>query len=772
MGILGKYLTRLILVRFAVALTGLTVFLLSLDLMVNGERVLDDSNGELTALFRYSVLRLPELASSLIKFASLIAGLLTFTALMRRNEVAPIWSMGVSQFGVMLKLVPVAIVLGGFQFFVDDRLVPIAIEGLGDWNFTQDSVALPGRAAWFHTGNSIVAIPVESLDQDVFSNIKIFEIDQTGNLTGRIDAAEARFDGEESWTLTNATQRILGQDLAQTHDVLVWRSDLDPSEIKRLTLHPKRLAIGDLSALASGAQRGYWVPHYYATWMQARLALALTPALMLFLIVALARRFQRTGHIEFLFLGGLGTGFCYFILSGIGVAMGEVGLLPFLLAGWGPIAAFAVIIAAIVLWREVYEIRLVDAHGRHYESDGGEAVASKDGEMTKTKAAIEEVALLIVGECDAKIWGRRPQDRLIRGFARAGVNRVLAEEDAVGVVDHVVLVRADIVLDAPVVAALARSRGVVLLSGEGSAAIPIAANVSGTQLFATLKLLHSGKMKNVHEGVKLVSVEEIGSTYWPALRKREVPYATVINRLDLAPLEWRMFMGTYKGATDFVTKWVWPRPAYYVTKLCVRAGLTPNMVTFASLLLVFATLYWFYVGAWILGLAAAWGMTFLDTVDGKLARITLNSSPMGNIFDHSIDLIHPPFWYIAWGLGLAGTAHPLGNATLTAALVIIVAGYILQRLIEGASIYYFKIEIHIWRPVDTLFRQVTARRNPNLALMTICALAWRPDIGLLAVAAWTAICLGLHLLQLVQAYLVWRRDGVLHSWLTQNTPAP
>jgi len=45
-------------------------------------------------------------------------------------------------------------------------------------------------------------------------------------------------------------------------------------------------------------------------------------------------------------------------------------------------------------------------------------------------------------------------------------------------------------------------------------------------------------------------------------------------------------------------------------------------------------------------------MTFLDTVDGKLARVTVNSSPFGHIYDHAIDLISPPFWYLAWGLGL------------------------------------------------------------------------------------------------------------------------
>jgi phosphatidylglycerophosphate synthase len=42
----------------------------------------------------------------------------------------------------------------------------------------------------------------------------------------------------------------------------------------------------------------------------------------------------------------------------------------------------------------------------------------------------------------------------------------------------------------------------------------------------------------------------------------------------------------------------------------------------------------------------------LDTVDGKLARVTVTSGRFGHCFDHIIDLIHPPVWYILWGRGL------------------------------------------------------------------------------------------------------------------------
>jgi hypothetical protein len=131
--------------------------------------------------------------------------------------------------------------------------------------------------------------------------------------------------------------------------------------------------------------------------------------------------------------------------------------------------------------------------------------------------------------------------------------------------------------------------------------------------------------------------------------------------------------------------------------------------------------------------------------------------------------VHPPFWYAAWGLGLPAVGLGLPLDVLWIVLGVILVGYVLQRLMEGIAIKWLGLEIHIWRRIDTLFRQVTARRNPNLALLTIAALAGRPDLGLIAVAAWTGLCLLLHLVQLLHAFLEKRRSGPLASWMETAT---
>ena len=116
------------------------------------------------------------------------------------------------------------------------------------------------------------------------------------------------------------------------------------------------------------------------------------------------------------------------------------------------------------------------------------------------------------------------------------------------------------------------------------------------------------------------------------------------------------------------------------------------------------------------GIAAGFVFMVLDTVDGKLARCTGASSKWGNVFDHGIDLIHPPFWWWAWAHGLAAYGRPL-EPVYGLLLLAIVGGYVAQRLIEGIFMRRYGMHIHVWRPIDSKFRLITARRNPNMVIL-------------------------------------------------------
>jgi phosphatidylglycerophosphate synthase len=174
----------------------------------------------------------------------------------------------------------------------------------------------------------------------------------------------------------------------------------------------------------------------------------------------------------------------------------------------------------------------------------------------------------------------------------------------------------------------------------------------------------------------------------------------------------------------------------------------------------------FWIGQYWWGVLAGFIFMVLDTVDGKLARVTGASSKRGEIFDHGVDLVHPPFWWWAWSHGLRAYGEPIEPFYATMVLWAVIGGYVAQRVIEGIFMRRFGgMHIHVWRPIDSKFRLITARRNPNMVILVVSLLFQRPDVGLKLVALWTIISLIFHAVRLAQASEQAARGKPVTSWL-------
>jgi phosphatidylglycerophosphate synthase len=358
------------------------------------------------------------------------------------------------------------------------------------------------------------------------------------------------------------------------------------------------------------------------------------------------------------------------------------------------------------------------------------------------------------GTTGLRIWGLTPAERSRRLLTRAGCTSIQMLEAGAEPrklsEGSVMIIRADAIIDERLIKGLVASHNTLLIAPRSADAWggAIAAHVDVAHASATLAALRSGETTSLPSQLRLAAPHDLASAYTAELRKYDPPYIFPARTERLQEIEDRLFRSSYKGATDLITKWLWPRPAAEVVRVLANAGVKPNSVTAWSWVLAVAAGLFFWKGAFALGLFCGWLMTFLDTVDGKLARVTLTSTPFGNVADHSLDLIHPPFWYLAWSLGAVGV--------VSSAATVVIVGYVVGRLLEGLFMLAFKMETHCWRPIDALFRTITARRNPNMLLLTVGVLGGRPDLGLLMVAIWTVVSLGFHSERLIQA--LWERS--------------
>jgi phosphatidylglycerophosphate synthase len=383
---------------------------------------------------------------------------------------------------------------------------------------------------------------------------------------------------------------------------------------------------------------------------------------------------------------------------------------------------------------------------------------------TSAVASAPPAWVLCGGGPRIEIWGLAAEERLRRSLERAGCTPVSIIESKAPPQPprgaSILVFRGDVIADERLVSALAARPDTLLVASDLG---PVAGHVARERAEELVSLLSSNAPHSGLADVRRMDATELAPAYVAKLRKWQPLFVYPARPELVREIESRVFAASYKGATDLVTKWIWPRPAAAVTRVCARAGIHPNSITLASWFLAIAALVLFAKGNFGSGLVAAWLMTFLDTVDGKLARVTLTSSRTGDVLDHGLDLVHPPFWYLAWGLGL-----PHG---IEAATVIVVAGYLAGRLLEGAFLAAFELETHSWRPIDSLFRTITARRNPNLILLTVGTLGGRPDLGMLMVALWTAISISFHVVRLLQAFALRRRGGAIVAWEAERAAA-
>ena len=275
--------------------------------------------------------------------------------------------------------------------------------------------------------------------------------------------------------------------------------------------------------------------------------------------------------------------------------------------------------------------------------------------------------------------------------------------------------------------------------------------------------------RKIPDDITVINTHDLTS-FDTNLRRSTKPLLEPVSLERKSYLENKLYGNAYRGITDLVTKFVWPRPAKQAVRICAALGVTPNMVTTIGLLLVIAACFLFAHQYYAWGLLAGWIMTYLDTVDGKLARVTINSSKFGHLYDHLIDLIHPPIWYIIWGGSLIGFSGAMGLSLDQMNWAIIIA-YISGRIVEGVFPLLGNCEVFTWRPLDAWFRLITARRNPCMIFLTLSILAGRPDWGFIAVTFWTVFTTLVLNLRLVYAAAIRLRHGPLNSWLSEDNVA-
>jgi phosphatidylglycerophosphate synthase len=373
------------------------------------------------------------------------------------------------------------------------------------------------------------------------------------------------------------------------------------------------------------------------------------------------------------------------------------------------------------------------------------------------QAELQQTPVFVaIGQNPAIVYGLDARSRANRLAAKAGME--CAGSAPAG--QAVLLADMDYTWDPAWLKAMAKMPGSALMLGKRAVLVHVPARGDAAPVIAAMEA------KADFDGAGFERLDaQTAELNNHELRKRDRPFVLTLGPDNVEQVERAAYDASYKGVTDALTLYLWRGLAFHLTRWAARTGLTPNQITFVGAALCIVTVFLFANAYYWAGMLTGFGFMVLDTVDGKLARCTGQSSWWGNIFDHGIDLVHPPFWWWAWAEGLNHVGDPFERVYEVLIVASIVVGYVVQRYIEGVFMRRYGMHIHVWQQVDSRFRLITARRNPNMVILLASLVFNRPDVGLELVALWTLVSLIFHAVRLAQANARADRGAQLSSWL-------
>ncbi|WP_196501894.1 LptF/LptG family permease [Aestuariivirga litoralis] len=350
MSILARMLTRMILIRFAVILLGLSFFVLTLEVVGFLTDVLRIANNPFVAVGTYVLTRTPGILALFLPTSLLLALLLSMTELSYRNELTAIWATGISPSRLIIKLLPMAILVGVAHFLLMDQAVPAAAPSLRSWGIadyaTRKLSTNPNDPVWIRSDNDIMRADRMSADNKTLYNVTIFKRAPQGQLTSEIFADTAT-QKDSHWLLNNVTSYDADGKKPTRVAQATYEGSLRLADNKRVG-SPEEMTFSEIRDFAANDGYGVRAKHVYQTWEQKRLTPVIISIVMVILCVPLGTAFRRGGGLGKIFVAGVALGFAYFVSDGLAMTLGETGAVAPWIAAWGPLLVMAAIAFAML----------------------------------------------------------------------------------------------------------------------------------------------------------------------------------------------------------------------------------------------------------------------------------------------------------------------------------------------------------------------------------------------------------------------------------------
>ena len=329
-------------------------------------------------------------------------------------------------------------------------------------------------------------------------------------------------------------------------------------------------------------------------------------------------------------------------------------------------------------------------------------------------------------------------------FSEAPLLQLVNSEEATD--QPALLLEGDGIYDDRVLKQLLTSRNSLRIHGRNKAETPLAVIVHPEDR-QHLRINTQPMQEFLHQGVQkgwlqLLSVDDMDH-YIRDLRQTAVPSLLKLQHTEcIRTIENELYEKTFKGVMDFIATYIYRIPVRELVRLLAPTRITPNHITTLSVICSFAAIPLFVMGWLWTGLAVAFTFIIADSLDGKLARLTIRLSKVAGHVDHFTSPLFEAGYYLAWGWHFSG-----GDVfTWPGTAGLLLFGFFgLDRITTSVFGLKFRHSLLDYTVADARFHLIAGRRTINLFIMTLGCAFQRPILALYAITIWMCITMLWHM---------------------------
>jgi phosphatidylglycerophosphate synthase len=237
--------------------------------------------------------------------------------------------------------------------------------------------------------------------------------------------------------------------------------------------------------------------------------------------------------------------------------------------------------------------------------------------------------------------------------------------------------------------------------------------------------------------------QDIGSIdpYSRELRRSFRPYWMRVESIADRPTVARMLVdASGKGHQDLPAQVLNAPIEKAIARRLAETRITPNQLTLLCNVCAYGVTALFGTGHLVAGSIGAMVVGVLDGLDGRQARVQLRTSAAGRL-EHLLDKVYEVAWMgaLAWWF-----VRSTGDRRFWTALVVWVAGYILDTAAYDIFKWRRGMQLDEASPLDRGIRLVAGRRNVFSTIVLVGAVVGRAEASYLVTVVWSVVTAVVH----------------------------